>query len=332
MTRRFAANGRLMETSISIRSSVFRQSVRETRGLDVAADMNPVPAELSANTPSPMPRFPYSRALVSIPKDINEAALMDRRVNPRCRRLGKLIVSDRYSAFLTVCVLFAMAVTVARAANPLPAITVTGKATPTPAGDTISRDWAQRSPEVHWPTPMFNGAAEIFTHNQIVINASCDTVWDRLVHAELWPHWCPYSGKVTIWGGSQVLQKNTKFTWVSSDVPQYIAPYQMPADRVDGLVIECVPPNRLGWRSYGRQWTIHGPLIASYHNWFIKPMGPKKCLVTFEEIATGRAALYARAAYPEFVHITHDHWLEGLKRISEARSWNIAKSGDNENK
>jgi Polyketide cyclase / dehydrase and lipid transport len=185
----------------------------------------------------------------------------------------------------------------------------------------VNRDWAARLPEVHWPTPMFNRAMEIFAHNQIVINASCETVWDHLVHAELWPHWCPYSGKVTIHGGSQVLEKNLKFTWVSNDVPQEIPVMgYLPADRVDSLVVECVPPNRLGWRSFGRQWTIHGPLVDSYHNWYIKPIGPKKCLVTFEEVATGVASRWARAAYPEFVHLAHDHWLEGLKRISEARS------------
>ena len=93
-----------------------------------------------------------------------------------------------------------------------------------------------------------------------------------------------------------------------------------PADRVDALVIECDPPNRLGWRSYGRAWTIHGVLVDSYHNWFIKPMGPRKCLVTFEEVATGVAARYGRGAYPELVHLSHDHWLEGLKRLSEAHS------------
>jgi hypothetical protein len=74
------------------------------------------------------------------------------------------------------------------------------------------------------------------------------------------------------------------------------------------------------WRSYGRAWTIHGVLVDSYHNWFIKPMGPRKCLVTFEEVATGVAARYGRGAYPELVHLSHDHWLEGLKRLSEAHS------------
>jgi len=224
---------------------------------------------------------------------------------------------------LVVCSLFLIMISTTRAANPLPAVTVTGQVTPIPApqGDAVYRDWAERSPEVHWPTPMFNKAAEIFAHNQIVIDASCQAVWDHLVHAALWPQWCAYSGKVRIWGGAQVLQKNTKFTWVSADVPQQLGLglSLSQAQNVDALVVECEPPSRLGFRSYGRAWTERGPLIASYHNWYIKPLGPKKCLVTFEEVATGRAARFARIAYPEVAHNSHDEWLEGLKRISEVR-------------
>src|SRR3984957_13664427 len=122
---------------------------------------------------------------------------------------------------LAVCCLFtAMAATAIKGEKELPAVTVTGNVKSTPPGDTVSRDWAARSPEMHWPTTMFNGAAEIFTHNQIEINASCATVWDHLVQAGAWPRWCPFSGKVQIWGGATVLQKNSKFTWVSSDLPQ----------------------------------------------------------------------------------------------------------------
>jgi uncharacterized protein YndB with AHSA1/START domain len=254
---------------------------------------------------------------------MNAAAPMDRRVNPRCAYPRKPNVSVHSLRLLAAGGLFAMVVTVARAAEQLPAVTVTGRPTPspTPPGDTVSRDWVERSPEVHWPTPMFNKAAEIFAHNQIVINASCQTVWDHLVHAELWPRWCAYSGKVTIRGGSDVLQKNTKFTWVSADVPQQLGLglSLSQAQWVDALVVECDPPNRLGFRSFGRAWTERGPLISSYHNWYIKPLGPKKCLVTFEEVATGRAARFARIAYPEVAHVSHDEWLDGLKRISEAR-------------
>jgi hypothetical protein len=48
------------------------------------------------------------------------------------------------------------------------------------------------------------------------------------------------------------------------------------AQWVDALVVECDPPNRLGFRSFGRAWTERGPLIASYHNWYIKPLRTKK--------------------------------------------------------
>ena len=247
---------------------------------------------------------------------------MDKSLNFRRADLPELITNYCCSRLLVVCGLLLIIDPATRAANQLPAVTVTGRVTPTPTphGDAIYRDWAERSPEMHWPTPMFNKAAEVFAHNQIVINASCETVWDHLVHAELWSHWCSYCGKVSIWDGAQVLQKNTKFTWVSSDVPQLLPILgQTPADRVDSLVIECTPPNRLGFRTYGRAWTPHGPLVSSYHNWYIKPLGSRKCLVTFEEVATGVAARFQRGNYPEFTHLSHDHWLEGLKRISEAR-------------
>ena len=154
---------------------------------------------------------------------MNAVALVDRRVNPRCAYARKPTVSDHYLRLLIASGLLAIVATVARAAEPLPAITVTGRATPTPRPlDTVGRDWVERSPEMNWPTPMFNKSAEIFAHNQIVINASCETVWNRLIHAEQWPHWCPYCGKVTIWGGAQVLEKNTKFTWLSADIPQLL--------------------------------------------------------------------------------------------------------------
>ncbi|MBV8274866.1 MAG: SRPBCC domain-containing protein [Verrucomicrobia bacterium] len=250
-------------------------------------------------------------------------ALMDKRVATRYVHPRKMRVSDHCLRLLVAGGLVAMVATVTRAAEQLPAVTVTGRVTPspTPSGDTVSRDWVERSPEMNWPTPMFNKASEIFAHNQILINASCETVWDNLIHAELWPQWSPYSGKVTIKDGSQVLQKNTRFDWLSTDLPQNFGMFAyIPPDRLDAQVVEFVPPNRLGWVSHARQWGPHGVLVSSYHNWFVKPVGPKRCLVTFEEVATGEATRYTRGACPELVHLTHEHWLEALKWISEAQA------------
>jgi hypothetical protein len=108
---------------------------------------------------------------------------------------------------------------------------------------------------MHWPTPMFNKASEIFAHNQIEINAPLATVWNHLVQAEQWPSWCPYSRRVTIWGASKELQKNSKFTWWAYDLPQDNLPF-FPnlSDRQDSLVVEYVPLRRIGWRTFGRDW------------------------------------------------------------------------------
>ena len=217
---------------------------------------------------------------------------------------------------LAVCILFAaVAATTTRAATELPAVTVT--ATATPGGDIVSRDRDQRSPEMHWPTSLFLKYSEIFAHNEIEINASCATVWNHLVQAQLWPQWCPFSKKVKISGGSKILQKNTRFSWVGTDLPEdTLAIFDSASKTMFSEVVECVPESRLGWSSYG-DLTIHGLLCVAYHNWLLTPISAKKCRVIFEEVATGVAARYARGAYPEIVHDYHQAWLERLKWVSE---------------
>jgi hypothetical protein len=113
------------------------------------------------------------------------------------------------------------------------------------------------------------------------------------------------------------LQKNTKFTWRGFDLPQDGLPeYQHRSEPLYAKVIECEHERRLGWYSSGIIG-IHGPLYLAYHTWLITPMGPKKSYVTFEEVATGSLARYARGFYPEVVHVSHQNWLEQLKRVSE---------------
>jgi hypothetical protein len=205
----------------------------------------------------------------------------------------------------------------ARAATELPAITVTGKITP--PGDVVNRDREQRSPDIHWPTTLSIRWSEVFAHNGVVINAPAGVVWNHLVQAREWPNWCPFSGNVVIRDGSPILQKNTKFTWRGLDLPQDSVPEgreHLP-QALDAKVIECVPERRIGWYSCGII-TEHGHFYVSYHTWLITPMGPKKCYVTFEEVASGQAARYARGAYPEIVHVSHQRWLEQLKRVSES--------------
>ena len=195
---------------------------------------------------------------------------------------------------------FAGAVASADQAVQLPGITVEGSATP--PGDIVNRDRDQRSPDVHWPTALSLKYSENY-----------------LVQAEQWPEWCPFSGKVRIKGNSPVLQMNTRFSWYGLDLPQDgVAALDQVPDSLAGKVVEYVPESRIGWYSSGTP-TIHGPLCSTYHTWLITPMGSRKCRVIFEEVATGMAARYARGAYPEIVHVSHDRWLQRLKKVSEGR-------------
>ncbi|MBV8640249.1 MAG: SRPBCC domain-containing protein [Verrucomicrobia bacterium] len=155
----------------------------------------------------------------------------------------------------------------------------------------------------------------MFAHNAIEINAPVATVWTHLVQAELWPQWLPKVGKVKVNGDSHMLEKNTNFTWSGFDLPpEYIR--FLTVTRVESRVVEYAPENRLSWVTYAPN-TIYGPLCDSYHTWLLTPAGAKKCRVIFEDIATGLAALHARGSYPEVLHLSHQRWLEGLKRISE---------------
>jgi hypothetical protein len=85
--------------------------------------------------------------------------------------------------------------------------------------------------------------------------------------------------------------------WRGLDLPQdNIAVFQYSPEPLESKVIEYVPECRIGWYSFGT-FTDRGPLCATYHTWLLTPIGAKKCHVIFEEVATGRAARYARGAY-----------------------------------
>ncbi|MBV8969399.1 MAG: SRPBCC domain-containing protein [Verrucomicrobia bacterium] len=222
-----------------------------------------------------------------------------------------------------VCGLAVAGMTTATAADTfLPSITVTGRATPspTPAGDMVSRDRQQRSPEVRWPSVIskFINYLEVFAHNEIDINASAQTVWSHLVQAKLWSQWCSFAKKVKIWGGSEVLEKNSRFLYMAYDLPQDRVLLEVPPEPMSSKVFEYVPESRLGWRGYGAP-TIQGALCETYHYWLLEPVGPNRTRIVFEEVATGWVARFARGNYPEVVHVGHDQWLEELKKVSETK-------------
>src|ERR1700734_3624007 len=77
---------------------------------------------------------------------------------------------------------------------------------------TMRQDLADREKDIHWPEGFNPSQADLFSHNALLINASCERVWRHIVDATKWPQWYPNCMDVRIDGGD-VLKEGNAFHW-----------------------------------------------------------------------------------------------------------------------
>jgi hypothetical protein len=99
---------------------------------------------------------------------------------------------------------------------------------------TMQDDLANRAAEIHWPTGFDPAKADLFSHNELVINAPCERVWQHIIDATKWPEWYPNSKDVRITDGT-VLAEDTLFRWTTFGLP------------LESKINEFVPYTRIGW-------------------------------------------------------------------------------------
>ena len=104
---------------------------------------------------------------------------------------------------------------------------------------TMKQDLADREKDIHWPEGFNPPQADLFSHNALLINASCERIWGQIVDATKWPQWYPNSKDVRIDGGD-VLKEGTVFHWSTFGLP------------LESKVNEFVPYTRIGWYGYRR--------------------------------------------------------------------------------
>ena len=142
---------------------------------------------------------------------------------------------------------------------------------------TMKEDLANRSTDMHWPPEFDPLNADLFSHNELFINASCERVWQHIIEATKWPQWYPNSKDVRIVSdASSVLKDGTAFRWTTFGLP------------LESKIHEFVPYTRIGWYGYAP-----GTEPTFYHAWYLTGRGDG-CQVVTVEVGNGPNAAYLR--------------------------------------
>jgi Polyketide cyclase / dehydrase and lipid transport len=164
-------------------------------------------------------------------------------------------------------------------------------------------DLANRSRDIHWPKGFTPADADLFSHNELFISASCQRVWRHIVEATRWPEWYPNSKAVQVLGDSgSVLEDNSVFRWTTFGLP------------LESRINEFVPFSRIGWFGYAP-----GSAPSFYHTWYLTQVGTA-CRVVTDEVGKGESAIRFRQTDESAMHRGHDLWLAALKWVSESNS------------
>jgi Polyketide cyclase / dehydrase and lipid transport len=169
---------------------------------------------------------------------------------------------------------------------------------------TMKNDLANRSLDINWPKGFTPAEAELFSHNELLINASCERVWRHIVEATKWPEWYPNSKNVQILGDQDqdsVLKSDSVFRWTTFNLP------------LESRINEFLPFSRIGWFGYAP-----GAEPSFYHTWYLVPQG-NGCRVATDEVGKGESAAHLRETDEGAMHRGHDLWLATLKWVSEGK-------------
>ena len=91
----------------------------------------------------------------------------------------------------------------------------------------------RRSAHIHWPEGIVPEQADLFAHNDIVIAAPPEKIWEHLIHATAWPDWYSNARNVTVNAPSRLLAAGVTFDWITFGAPIHSTAHEFePAARI----------------------------------------------------------------------------------------------------
>lgn len=143
-----------------------------------------------------------------------------------------------------------------------------------------------------WPPGTAPAGAVVFAHNERVIAAPAEHIWEWLVLAPRWPNWYFNARRVQLHDGARQLEPGMEFRWVTFGTP------------LDSRVVHFEPGRRLGW-------TWWSPGAYGYHGWVLETTPAGVRVVTEETQRGPRTARWAVVLRP-LLHLAHAYWLRRL--------------------
>jgi len=163
---------------------------------------------------------------------------------------------------------------------------------------TTARDMSRRNPDVAWPRNLEPSTADLFNHNELLIEADCAKLYQLIASPAAWPSWLPIARDVRLAEPDRPLQAGSRFSWVIFGIP------------IDTAVYVAEPGRRFGYTV-----TPPGPPPSYAQSWLFTPV-EKSCRVTTEEVGVGDLAKQAKEAGgsgSRLVHVAHELWLAALR-------------------
>jgi uncharacterized protein YndB with AHSA1/START domain len=150
-----------------------------------------------------------------------------------------------------------------------------------------------------WPQEEQPKGAQVFVHNERIVPAPPERVWNLLVAAQGWSKFYANAHFVELADPRQhQLRRGSVFRWVTFGFP------------LTSEVHPCKRPLLIGWRWWGRWW---GRGIHGYHIWLLEPHERGTRVVT-EETNRGVLPGLARPVWRPMMSLGHNYWLRQLAR------------------
>ena len=164
----------------------------------------------------------------------------------------------------------------------------------------IRNDRAHRDQSIHWPKANDSSVAPVFTHNELLVHASCHRVWEQFTDVTKWPAWFVLTKDVSVQSQNPKVQLGTVLHLKIFGTP------------ITSRIDEFVPDSRLNWIPKGDD----EPVPSHYHAWHLisEPAG---CRVVTEETGIGPNDHDSPEVKSAFIHRAHDLWLASLRWVSE---------------